>query len=459
MTIIAIYDRIILYSFANFCLGRMALDQVRYYKKKKHDLYQDCYSVTQKWIKIYGNLSVFCEVDRYIECIKEAFNLVDIVMGNILYKCKDRPYKNKYQIKTNKNGKPIYGYEYDDVEGVVDYSEGYNFFGKSRLLVQLNYKIPRELDNTREIRNFIEHNTKTIVGEYFREAFQHDKILACMDNLGETLVALGMLSPYDIRPSFEKLMVKPGDELGYSAEYVVGRLVADGNKGRVYEGVHKRLNRRVAIKELRPHTFVESQLMYEKDFLVGLNHSQIPKIYDIVGQNSTYYIVMEFINGIGLEEYYNRNHLDNARKMTLVKEIVEILKYLHNEKFMVYEELKPENIMIDNNEKVCIIDIGCSDFKAGAQGYYSYNYAFAAPEQYRGADTDFRTDIYSLGLMIKYIFYGSIDDSYIDSRSKIPVLDEIINKCAATNPDDRYRNINEVADKINAIKVKKSKLK
>lgn len=454
-----IYDKIIMYNFVVLCLGRKRLDQVKYYKKKKHDLYQDYQSVTQKWIKIYGNLSAFCEIDRYIECIKEAFNLVDIVMGNILYKCRQRPYVNKYQIKVGRNGNPIYGYEYEDVNGIVDYSEGYNFFGKSRLLEQLNYNIPKELDATREIRNFIEHNTKTIVGEYFREAFQHDKILMCMDNLGATLVALGMLSSFDIRPSFDKLKVKTGDELGYSAEYVVGRLISDSGKSRVYEGTHKRLNRKVAIKELKPQTYAEQQLMYEKDFLVGINHSQIPKIYDIVAQNSTYYIIMEFIEGIGLQEYYNRNNLDVLGKTNIIKEIIDILKYIHNDKFMVYEELKPDNIMIDNNDKVYLIDIGCSDLDAGFRGCFSYNFAYAAPEQYRGGMIDFRTDIYSLGLLIKYIFYGNIDDSFINQKSKIPVIDEIINKCSAPDPADRYNNIIEVSDKINGLKIKKTKVK
>ena len=68
------------------------MEQEFNFNQLKMELYGDRFYVTQKWISNYGKLSKYANYDAYISCIKEAFNMVEIVMGNTIYN-----YRNKFE--------------------------------------------------------------------------------------------------------------------------------------------------------------------------------------------------------------------------------------------------------------------------------------------------------------------------------------------------------------------------
>ncbi len=432
------------------------MEQEFNFNQLKKDLYGDRAYVTQKWISNYGKLSQYADYDAYISCIKEAFNVVEIVMGNTIYNFRNRiPYKERVTLG-QRNGRPRYGFYYEGLEEMVDYSLASSFFGKAKILRTLRFRIPENLDEVRVLRNMTTHNTHTMVGTVADQALSYENVLRTMQILGETLYVLGLLRAEDILPEYEKMRVQPGDAVGYSGEYQVGDFIAEGGMSRVYLGMHTRLNRPVAIKELKPYTYSTEQIQNEKQFLVSIENSQIPQIFDIFNQNGTYYIVMEYIDGVGLNKYVKENEPDVDERLAIAIQVCKVLRYIHNDCNMVYSDLKPDNIMIERTGRVCLIDFGISQLEEGNVQAEAYSMFYSSPEQMSGGVIDKRSDIYSLGSLMQFLFGYNNDEggiSYLeelgDYREELQNLCEI---CKRVNPEERFPAVEEVEGHLRRIK-------
>ena len=426
------------------------------FNQLKMELYEDRLYVTRKWISNYGKLSQYADYEAYINCIKEAFNMVEIVMGNTIYN-----YRNKIRYVErvslgHRNGRERFGYRYNGVKDLIDYSLAVSFFGKVKILRQLNFPIPENLDDVRVLRNMTTHNTHTMVGTVADQALSYENVLRSMEMLGTTLHKIGLLRAEDILPEYEKMRVKPGDTVGYSGEYQVGDFIAEGGMSRVYLGLHTRLNRPVAIKELKPYTYRPEQIQNEKQFLVSIENSQIPQIFDIFNQNGTYYIVMEYIDGVGLGRYVEENQPDVDERMAIAVQVCKVLRYIHNECNMVYADLKPDNIMIERTGRVCLIDFGISETAEPGVNAGAYSWFYSSPEQMNGYYIDKRSDVYSLGSLLQFLFAYNNDSggiSYMeelgDYREEVQGLCEI---CKREDPNDRFQTVEQVEDHIRRIK-------
>src|SRR5579871_404739 len=147
----------------------------------------------------------------------------------------------------------------------------------------------------------------------------------------------------------------------------------------------------------------------EADMLAQLSNEHIPRVFDRFSDQNHHYLVMEFIDGITLEDELKANNgkLEDDRVIDIALQVLDTLQYLHNlEPPVVYRDLKPSNVMLGRNGQVKLIDFGIARFflpqsnatMIGTQGY-------APPEQYRGR-AESRSDLYALGATMHHALSG-----------------------------------------------------
>ncbi len=188
-------------------------------------------------------------------------------------------------------------------------------------------------------------------------------------------------------------------------------------------------------KEFRGNLLYEELLTKDFDIGFSLNNSGICQyLAKITHPEIGSCIVMEWIDGCTLEELIASRNIDNRLSEKILCEICEALDYMHR-KQVIHRDLKPENILITHNgQNVKIIDFGLSDtdshntFKSPAG-----TRIYASPELIAGENIDFRTDIWSLGVII----------NEIDPRYR-----RIASVCLSRERDKRYGSASEVKKAI-----------
>ena len=188
-------------------------------------------------------------------------------------------------------------------------------------------------------------------------------------------------------------------------------------------------------KGLKPE--LQGQSVYEallrKEFEVGysLNHPGIAEYYafpDVPGKGRC--IEMEWIEGKTLGERLAEGSIGAKTAYKIALELCDALDYMHHRQ-VIHRDLKPENILItDKGDNVKIIDFGCSDSDAHQLGKEpAGTFMYAAPELLTGGTADSRSDIYSLGLILK----------------KLPgIPSKLARRCSAPDPQQRFQSAQEV---------------
>lgn len=417
------------------------------YYKNQNEKYRHPEEVRDKWIRILRNINPYSEPTVMMKSVKEAFVLVECVMKNILF-----DYRRKYASMgiLVPDTKATYRFRYDTGDVIIDFTD-YTVFGMTKYLRALGYQLPDDIDETRKLRNFFTHNLETTTVDYFRDNMSYELVIQALYNLGYSLVAMGMLSQEDVQPSFDALRVKEGDVVGMSGEFTVDRFIAKTGTSRLYQGTHTRLKRKVAIKELIPKTFSEQLLNNERDLLVSLRHSRIPNIYDVFNQNGTFYIVMDYIEGTGLDAYIKNNRCTMQEKLRIIYDICDVVNYLHATMGMVHADLKPQNVMIGENDTVYIIDFGTAYNKRTGNNLRGVSAGYTAPEVTAGKPIDYRIDIYSIGAIMKFVFAEELADAESNYSQNTEAINNIIIRCMQYDPYARYNNVVEIQYELKSI--------
>lgn len=246
-------------------------------------------------------------------------------------------------------------------------------------------------------------------------------------------------------------------------KYKILRMVGKGGMSVVYQAVNEKANKIWAIKEVRKDgvqnfEVVKQNLIVETELLKRFNHPNLPSIIDVIDNEGSFLIVMDYIEGNSLSKALETGGAQSQDDVIeWSKQLCDVLGYLHSRKPpIIYRDMKPANVMLKPDGNISLIDFGTArEFKSssvedttclGTQGY-------AAPEQYGGhGQTDARTDIYCLGATMYHLVTGH-------NPSKPPYemypirhwnptlssgLEEIIIKCTQRNPDDRYQSCSEL---------------
>lgn len=246
--------------------------------------------------------------------------------------------------------------------------------------------------------------------------------------------------------------------------YTIKRYIGKGAMGTVYLVSDARLPDDRVIKEMNP-TFLEAtereQFMelfkQEAHMLSRLHHDNLPKVIDYFCEGERYYLVMDYVNGRNLKEYRESNPVIDKDQITkIISQICNVLEYLHGQKPpIIFRDLKPSNIMITDDSTIKLIDFGIARIFKESQKSDTVivgTPGFAPPEQYGKRQTDERSDIYSLGATIYYLFTGEVPDlpdqkgrKEVENHVNIPAhLKPVILKCLSAEPSERYGNVGDL---------------
>ena len=263
--------------------------------------------------------------------------------------------------------------------------------------------------------------------------------------------------------------------------YDVGQVIGRGGMAEVYEGTDRRLNRRVAIKVLRPDLardpMFQERFRREAQSAAGLNHPNIVAIYDtgedLIGEGANQvsipYIVMEYVDGVTLRHMLNNGpRILPERALEVIAGVLAALDYAHRHG-IVHRDIKPANIMINAHGDAKVMDFGIARAMSDAATSVTATSAvmgtaqYLSPEQARGESVDARSDIYSTGCVLYELltssppFNGdspvSIAYQHVNEAPKLPssidpsiptTLDTIALTALTKSPANRYQTAAEM---------------
>ena len=192
--------------------------------------------------------------------------------------------------------------------------------------------------------------------------------------------------------------------------------IGSGGMGRVLQGIDPQ-GRRVAVKEILPEFAsdleIRTRTEREVELLQKLNNDSIVKVYDQFPLGDNFYIVMELVDGMNIEQYVQTNGaIPYEQSIQIMIKILEAMQFVHERQF-VHRDMKPSNIMIRNDKRICILDFGIAK-DMGNQRNGTYTIAgtiigsdgYMSPEQAEGLSIDHRADIYALGCVFYYMLTG-----------------------------------------------------
>jgi|GEM_PF-1074487 len=264
--------------------------------------------------------------------------------------------------------------------------------------------------------------------------------------------------------------------------YKIESLIADGGMSSVFEGVHMLLGRRVAIKQLNPlleqKEGVKERLKNEAVTLSKLKHPNIVTIYDYIECEIGTFIIEELIKGIPLNEYLKTESgpIPEPKAIKYMIQMLDAVGYMHS-KNIIHRDIKPGNFVITPDNEIKMLDFGIAQIldhtaphitqpgtKVGTALYMS-------PQQVKGQPLDRRTDIYSLGVtffhmvtgqhpysskLSEYDIYNKIINEPLPEPMSIykgvsTQMQEVIFKCCAKKPLDRYQDCGQLKRDILSI--------
>ncbi len=256
-------------------------------------------------------------------------------------------------------------------------------------------------------------------------------------------------------------------------KYKIERLLGKGASGEVYLCRNIELGNLWAVKYI-PKKSPKYEFTTEINILRKLNHISLPKIADVIEDDSGIYIVESYIEGTPLNKLLEtQGTISEERVVSLAKQLCEVLLYLHNFKPfpIIYRDLKPHNIIITRDNRPVIIDFGISREYKGSNRkdtVIAGTPHYAAPEQLTAEGiSDVRADIYSLGVTLHHLLTGVLpkydDTSLLQYNPMISRnMDYIVRKCIRKNLKDRYQTVDELFNdlkNINKVKVLDVKLR
>ena len=271
-------------------------------------------------------------------------------------------------------------------------------------------------------------------------------------------------------------IIKPNQIIG--SRFKILKKIGAGGMGMVFQAIDTELNEVVALKVLlkdTSHTLKISQLKDEIKFARRIHDSNVVRIHDFGKIGGHVFISMEYIMGYTLADLLRFSHKlrPEAAKYCSIQIGLGLLA-AHNEG-IVHQDLKPENLIVELDTTVKLMDFGI----ASAQNFISRTQqhemiegtiAYASPEQLQGKGADERSDIYAYGTLIMQLFCGQLpyeesDDEQLMikkvSQEPTPLsefwisaphlLEQLIIKCLAHDPNLRFQSVNEVLTELRTI--------
>ena len=263
------------------------------------------------------------------------------------------------------------------------------------------------------------------------------------------------------------------------SHYKIIEKLGEGGMGIVYKTQDLKLDRFVALKFLPPHlTSSEDEkqrFIHEAKAASALQHNNICNIHEIdETEDGQLFICMDYYEGDTLDKRITEKPLPIDEATDIAIQIAQGLAKAH-EKDIVHRDIKPANIMLTSDGVVKILDFGLAKLstqtKLTKESTTLGTVSYMSPEQAKGEEVDYRTDIWSLGVILYEMltgqlpFKGEYESAVIYSilndtqepvtglRTGMPMeLERIINKCLQKNPANRYQHVDELMVDLRSIK-------
>ncbi len=247
--------------------------------------------------------------------------------------------------------------------------------------------------------------------------------------------------------------------------YKILESLGEGGVGMVYKGVDTMLDREVAIKVLRPElasqTSVVERFRSEAVTLAKLSHPNIATLYSLFRHGDHLFMVLEYIKGETLDHFlYRRGRIPTDEAIPYFCQALEGINYAH-ERGIVHRDIKPGNMMLAEDGILKVLDFGIARLlgtnRMTRVGNVIGTLEYMSPEQVKGLDTDARSDVYGLGIMLYEILTGKLpfesENDFelmkmqtemlpLPPRALVPDIplevEQALMKSVAKNPDERF---------------------
>lgn len=253
--------------------------------------------------------------------------------------------------------------------------------------------------------------------------------------------------------------------------YEIIKTIGEGGMANVYLANDNILERKVAIKVLRGDLSSDEKFIrrFKREALSvsNLSHPNIVEVYDVGEEDGNYYIVMEYIEGKTLKQLLQkRGALTLTEVIDIMSQLTDGLSHAH-EAYIIHRDIKPQNIMIEDNGLIKITDFGIAMALNSTQLTQTNSVMgsvhYLPPEQANGKGSTIKSDIYSLGILMYELLTGSVPfkgDTAVEialkhMKEKIPSIrkqnptipqsiENIVLKATAKNPKNRYDSVREM---------------
>jgi serine/threonine-protein kinase len=266
-----------------------------------------------------------------------------------------------------------------------------------------------------------------------------------------------------------------------SNRYQMVARVSGGGMGEVYRGHDLLLDRSVAIKVLQPSLASDPEIVdrfkAEARAAARRDHPNIVHVHDWGCEDErTYYMVMEYVSGTDLRDVLvTRGSLEPAQAVAVVAAVCDALFVAHSAG-LVHRDVKPENVLLNRVGEVKVVDFGIAAFTDSERtqpgGSMSGTLRYLSPEQARGQDATFASDIWAAGAVLSELLTGlpplqGAGGDFLQRRAheappppsswdpRIPSdLDEVVTKACALDPADRFTDASEMASALRRVAIR-----
>ena len=321
---------------------------------------------------------------------------------------------------------------------------------------------------------------KAMIGELKEKAALEQYVGSLTLNVGSDAETVALL-----RPGAATLAGAgdrgPEPQVGvlFAGRYEIQSVLGKGGMGIVYKAHDRDLDDVVAIKTLRGEALSADPTLldrFKQEIRLArrITHPNILRTHDLGETNGLRYLSMEFVKGITLKHLVEQDQLlPTPVGLRIAKQVCAGLAAAH-EVGVIHRDIKPQNIIIEPTGGLKLMDFGIArlteDRGMTATGTVIGTPDYMSPEQARGLPLDFRSDIYSTGVVLYEVFTGSLPFEgetplavvlmHVQERppapqSKNPRIDpriaSIVIKCMEKAPDDRFQSVNQLYEALTKV--------
>ncbi|MCJ7643479.1 MAG: serine/threonine protein kinase [Candidatus Aminicenantes bacterium] len=264
----------------------------------------------------------------------------------------------------------------------------------------------------------------------------------------------------------------------FAGRYEIIETLGQGGMGKVFKAYDRKINEVVALKLIRPEIGLNEKAIerFKNELKIArkITHRNICRMHDLGEEGFTHYITMEHVAGEDLKRFIRRaGTLSSGKAIDIAKQVCEGLAEAHRQG-VIHRDLKPQNIMIDQDGNAKIMDFGIARFvdtdRMTGSGVMIGTPEYMSPEQAELKDVDKRADIYSLGIVLYEMVSGRVP---FDGETPLSIamkhktekprsvrewntqvsaeLAAVISKCMEKAPGDRFQNAEDLMEDLNMV--------